>query len=221
MDSLRILIADDHAIVREGLRSLLLSEPGMEVCGEAQNGVEAVKMTLQHQPDVLLLDLVMPVMNGLETIQKIKSEDTNTKILVLTSFAEDEQIFSSLKAGALGYLLKDTSPKELLRSIREVARGESSLHPMVARKLIHEFSQPELESVTSNGQEPLSSRELDVIKLIARGMPNQEIAEILHVSERTVRNHVSTILHKLHLANRTQAALYALRKGIAQLDLHM
>ncbi|TNE52319.1 MAG: response regulator transcription factor [Deltaproteobacteria bacterium] len=217
MTSIRILITDDHAIVREGLRGLIELEPEMEVCAEAENGKEAIELLKIHKPDVLLLDLIMPVMGGLETIHEVNSLNLDTKILVLTSYAEDEHIFSSIKAGALGYLLKDTSPQQLLQSIREVAKGESSLHPMVARRLIQELSQPADDQSKPLSKDPLSARELDVIKLVARGMSNQEISSSLNVSERTVRNHVSTILNKLHLANRTQAALYALREGIAPL----
>lgn len=213
--TIRVLIADDHAVVREGLRGLITSEPGMEVVGEAADGTEAVLKARLLQPDVILLDLVMPRKGGLEAIAEIKRDNPEARILVLTSFAEDDRVFPAIKTGALGYLLKDSSPQELLRAIRQVYRGESSLHPAIARKLIRELSQP---SELPPAEEPLTAREVEVLRLVAQGLSNQEIGEKLVISERTVRNHVSNILGKLHLANRTQAALYALREGLASLD---
>ncbi len=209
--NIRILIADDHAVVREGLRLLISSEPGMEVVGQAADGVEAILGALTLQPDVILLDLVMPRKDGIEAISEIIQENPKARILVLTSFAEDDKVFPAIKAGALGYLLKDSSPQELLQAIRDTYHGESSLHPTVARKLIRELSQP---SDLPPAAEPLTEREVEVLKLVAQGLPNQEIAEKLALSERTVRSHVSNILGKLHLANRTQAALYAVREGL-------
>ncbi len=212
---LRILICDDHAVVREGLRALIATEADMEVVGEANDGEKAVAAFRALRPDVTLLDMVMPRMDGLEAIRVIKGEFPQARILVLTSFAEDDMVFPAIKSGALGYLLKDSSPEELIRAIRDVSRGEASLHPSIARRLIMELSQP---STLPPTPEPLTEREVEVLKLVAKGYSNEEIADALVVSERTARGHVSSILSKLHLANRTQAALYALREGLASLD---
>ena len=215
MDVVRVLIADDHPIVREGLRTLIASEPGMEMVGEASNGAEAVSLVRRLQPDVVLMDLIMPVMDGLQAIGQIKAENPRVSILVLTSFAEEDKVFPAIRAGALGYLLKDTAPDQLLQAIYDVHRGEPSLHPSIALQLIRELNQP---SDLPPAPDPLSQRELQVLKLLAQGLNNQEIADRLVISEWTVRTHVRNILGKLHLANRIQAALYALREGIAGLN---
>lgn len=212
---IRILIADDHAVVREGLSTLIGTEPGMTVVGEAADGNEAVQMMRQHNPDVILLDMVMPNKDGLAAITEIKQENPNAHILVLTSFADDDKVFPAIKSGALGYLLKNASPQRLLQAIRDVHRGEPSMSPDIAKKLMLEMQRPQELPLT---EEPLTEREVDVLRLIAQGLSNQEIAEKLVIGEGTVRTHVSNILSKLHLANRTQAALYALREGLASLE---
>ena len=212
---IRVLIADDHPVVRRGLISLLRTEPSLELVGEAENGAEAVELTRSLEPDVILLDLVMPKMGGLEAIVKIRQENPSARILVITSFADDDKVFPAIKAGASGYLLKEAPPEMLVQAIRDVHRGESWLHPTIARKLIGELHQPPALPPTTD---PLTQRELDVLRLVARGLTNQDIAEELVISEGTVRFHVSNILGKLHLANRTQAALYALQEGLSSLD---
>ena len=212
---IRILITDDHAIVREGLRALIGGKPDMELAGEAADGEEAILKARSLQPDVILMDLVMPRKNGIEAIEEIKRQDPDARILVLTSFAEDDQVLSAIKAGALGYLLKDSSPQELIEAIRCVYRGESSLHPAVARKLILGFGHKQNARL---GVRALTEREMEVLKLVARGLPNHTVAEQLHIGEGTVRFHVSNILSKLQLENRTQAVLYALREGLVTLE---
>ena len=215
MDEIRILIADDHAVVREGLRTLIGSEPDLRLVGEATDGEEAVQQAQALRPDVILMDLLMPRKDGLEAIAEITEENPEARILVLTSFADDDKVFPAIKAGALGYVLKDSLPDQLLQAIHDVAQGVSSLHPTIALKLIREINQPsDLPPVV----DPLTKREVDVLKLVAQGLSNQQIAERLIISEWTVRKHVHNILDKLHLANRTQAALYALREGLASLD---
>jgi len=210
--NIRLLIADDHPVVREGLRGLLSFKPGFEVVGEAEDGVEAILQTDLHRPDVILMDLEMPRKNGLEAIKEIKAAHPKAKILILTSFTEDRKIFAALDAGALGCLLKDSSPQELIRAIRDVHRGELALHPAIARKMLHgQEKPPETES-------PLTDRELEVLKLVAQGLDNPDIAAELVISQPTVRSHITNILTKLNLSNRTQAALYALREGIVSLD---
>ncbi len=214
-ESIRVFLADDHAVVREGLVALIETEADMEVVGTGENGEEAVRRVKHFRPDVTLLDLHMPRKDGLEAIVEIKEALPDARILVLTSFGDDEHVFTAIKSGALGYLLKDTPPHDLIRAIRSVYEGKSALHPDIALKVIRELNKPDDLPPTAD---PLTEREVDVLKLVARGLSNEEVAEILVVSERTVRTHVSNILGKLQLANRTQAALYALREGITSLD---
>ena len=211
---IRILIADDHAIVRKGLRALLSTEPGIEVVGEAQNGREAIDLAQRLAPDVILMDLMMPEVDGLQATEAITSQRPTTRILVLTSFAGDDKIFPAIRAGALGYLLKDSTPEDLVRAIRQVSRGESCLDPAIARKVLMEFARP---SRHTKALHTLSSREEQVLRLVSQGYTNREIAEQLDIAEATVRTHVSGVLTKLNVTNRTQAALYALREGLTSL----
>jgi len=212
---IQVLIVDDHAIVREGQRALIETEPNMEVVGEAKDGFEATEMAISLHPDVILMDLHMPRKEGIEAIKEIKAENPEARILVLTSFTEDEKVYAAIKAGAMGYVLKDSSPQEIMAAIRQIHQGESSMNHIIAEKLMREIQRSSDLPPTA---EPLTVREVEVLKLLALGMSNQDIADKLVISERTVRTHVSNILSKLHLANRTQAALYALREGLANLD---
>jgi NarL family two-component system response regulator LiaR len=212
---IRVLIADDHAILRKGIRALLSTEPDIVVVGEAGDGKEALAQAKALQPDVILMDLVMPNMDGIEATRQVTTDQPRVRILVLTSFVADDKVFPAIKAGALGYILKDSSPDDLVRAIRQVHRGEPTLEPEIARKVLFELAQPPKQPPTPD---PLTERELDVLRLVAQGKSNREIAEELVLAELTVRTHVSNILGKLHLASRTQAALYALKEGLASLD---
>jgi len=212
---IKILIVDDHAVVRKGIRALLATETDLEVIGEAVDGEQAVTLYQELNPDLLLLDLIMPKVNGIEVIKKIKGDHPQAKILVLTSFAADDQVFPAIKAGALGYLLKDTEPDDLIDAIHQVYMGESSLSPTVARKVLEEVFHPAQKPLSPD---PLTNREVDVLQVLAKGKSNRDIAGELSISETTVRTHVSNILGKLHLASRTEAALYALKEGMADLD---
>ena len=213
--TIRLLICDDHAVVRRGLRSLVGVKPEMELVGEAVDGEEAVTMAKKLKPDVIIMDLIMPRKDGVTAIAEIKKKNHDARILVLTSFSDDKNVFSAIKAGASGYLLKDSSPEDLLQAIDDVYHGKSSLHPVIAQKVIHEMHQP---SDLPPTDDPLSEREVEVLRNVAQGMSNQEIAQTLKIKEGTVRIHVGNILNKLQLANRTQATLYALREGLAELD---
>ncbi|MBN1874556.1 MAG: response regulator transcription factor [Anaerolineae bacterium] len=211
---IRVLVVDDQAIVRKGICALLAEIDDIEVIGEAGNGVEAVAQAAVLKPDVVLMDLVMPVMDGIEATHRI-TRDQGLRVLVLTSFAGDDKVFPAIKAGALGYLLKDSMPDALLQAIRQVYRNEPSLHPTIARKVLYEMQQPAQQPPTPD---PLTDRELEVLRLVAQGISNREIADHLVVTEATVRSHVSNILSKLHLANRVQATLYALQEGLTSLS---
>lgn len=211
---IRVLIVDDQAIVRKGICALLAEVAYIQVVGEAGDGAEAIAQAKDLKPDVILMDLVMPGVDGIEAIRQIASCQERIRILVLTSFASDDKIFPAIKAGALGYLLKDSEPADLLQAIQQVDRGEPSLHPIIARKVLREMRRPSNHPPTPD---PLTDRELQVLRLVARGLTNREIAEQLVVTEATVRSHVSNTLGKLHLANRVQATLYALQEGITSL----
>ena len=214
-EMIRVLIADDHAIVRKGIKALLDEVEGVEFVGEAANGKEAIKEALALKPDVILMDLEMPVLDGVEAITQITALQKDTRIISLTSFATDDKVFPAIKAGAVGYILKDSEPERLIEAIKLVHQGESSLDPSIARKVLLEISQASQQPVSPD---PLTEREVEVLKCVAKGLSNREIAERLSIAEVTARTHVSRILSKLHLANRVQAALYALREDIVSLD---
>lgn len=212
---IRLLVVDDHTVVRKGLCSLLTSKYGIEVVGEAEDGLEAVEKARETHPDVILMDMVMPKMTGLEAIIEIRKEDPDARILVLTSFGDDAQITAAIKAGALGYLLKDSSPDELIHTIRSVYMGTFSVPAEMLQALLSE-SQDEDEKIPA--EHDLTERELDVLRELARGSSNQDIADTLFISTTTVRSHVRSIFQKLNLSNRTQAALYALESGLVTRD---
>ena len=211
MKKIRVLLVEDEAIVREGIAAILGYQEEIEITGQAKDGIEAVELAVKTKPDVILLDLQMPRQDGLTTIPMLKEKLPSTHILVLTSFADSDRVYQAIKCGAVGYMLKDATPTQLMQGIRDVAEGQATLYPSIAMRVIRELNDPgELMLST----EPLTPRELETLRLISSGMSNQEIGDKLFVQERTVAKYVSNILDKLHLANRTQAALYAVRKGI-------
>ena len=211
MKQIRILVVEDQAVVRDGIVAILALQPDVLVVGQAEDGLQAVELVKETEPDVILLDLVMPRQDGITTIPKILEIRPDARILVLTSFADSERVFMAIKAGATGYLLKDDTRAQLMQAIIDVSKGQASLHPSIAMKVIHEINHPAELMYTAD---PLTPRELETLRLIARGLSNNEIAAELVVHERTIAKYVSRILEKLHLANRTQAALYALDKGL-------
>ena len=215
MKKIRILVVDDQTVVREGLAAILANYPDIEVIGQASDGIQAMEIVKKEKPDVVLLDMKMPNQDGLTTIPKIKEFSPATRILVVTAFTENDLVYQAIKAGALGYILKDATRDQLLQAVRDVDQGRASLQPSIAVKLIQEINHPTELTYTAD---PLTRRELETIRLIARGLSNQEIADKLVVNERTIAKYVSSILDKLQLANRTQAALYALREGIQGLN---
>ena len=213
--AIRVLVVDDHAIVRKGIRALLAEIDDILVVGEASDGQEAIVQVETSHPDVVLMDLVMPGVDGIQATRQITEHEPPPRILVLTSFAGDDKVFPAIKAGALGYLLKDSEPTDLVAAIRQVHRGEPSLQPSIAQKVLQELQRPAALRPTPD---PLTDREMEVLRSVAKGLSNPAIAERLGITEATVRTHVSNILGKLHLANRVQATLYALQEGITSLD---
>jgi NarL family two-component system response regulator LiaR len=211
-----VLLVDDHKLVRQGVRAFLEAHEEFLIVGEAESGVSAVKLAEQTVPDVVLMDLIMPEMDGVEATRKVKNISPRSQIVVLTSYHEDEHIFPALEAGANSYILKDIDMDELAEAIRRAARGEVTLHPRVASRILQELQGSKREEV--NPFTELTKREMEVLKLIAKGLNNREIAEQLVISEHTVKGHVSNIFSKLHLADRTQAAVYAWQKGVVQRD---
>jgi len=214
MDPITVMIVDDHEMVRRGACSYLEAQPDIALVAQAGSGEEAVKLAQEFIPDVVLMDLVMPGMDGVEATRRVKNISPRTQIVILTSFHQDEYIFPALQAGAISYLLKDVKAAELLEAIRHAARGEATLHPKIAARVIKTFRSLEAEEATSFTV--LTEREMEVLKLIAKGYSNDRIAEELVISVGTVKGHVSNILSKLHLVDRTQAAAYAWQEGIVR-----
>lgn len=207
----RVMLVDDHAVVRQGLRTFLDLQDDITVVGEARDGVEALKLVHEVAPDVVLLDLIMPRMDGIETVRRMKAARPQTQIIILTSFGDDQKVFAAIRSGAAGFLLKDVSPGDLAAAIHAAQRGEASLAPGIATKLMQEIA---VGGNATNEEQPLTEREFAVLALIAQGRSNKQISEELTISEKTVKTHVSNILTKLHLEDRTQAAIYALREGL-------
>ncbi len=215
-EPITVLLVDDHQMVRQGVRAFLDTQPDIQVVGEAAEGATAIGLALEYAPDVVLMDLLMPGMDGVEATRQIKTASPRTQVIVLTSYHQDEHIFPAIRAGALSYILKNVGSAELADIVRRTAAGEAVLHPKVAARIVQELSGTRQENL--NPFTELSEREFEVIRLIADGKRNAEIAQILVLSEKTVKNHVSNILSKLHLADRTQAAVYAWREGLVRRD---
>jgi NarL family two-component system response regulator LiaR len=214
MTPIRVVVVDDQALIRSGIKAIFERGTEVQIVGEAADGASALRVVRRLRPDVVLMDLMMPGMNGAEATRAITDAGPGTRVLVLTSFASDDDVFPAIKAGAAGYLLKDSEPRELMRAIRQVHRGQPVLHSTMAHRVLRELNRPATRTAASR----LTSRELDVLRLVARGLSNHEIADELVLGETTIRTHVSNILDKLQLESRTQAALYALREGLASLS---
>jgi NarL family two-component system response regulator LiaR len=215
VEKIKVLIVDDHQVVRQGLRTFLELHDDISVVGEAQDGQEAVKLVRQFKPDVVLMDLVMPIMDGISATQQVLALDSETKVIVLTSFSEDDKVFPAIQAGAASYLLKDVSPDDLVEAIRAVHHGEARLHPDIARKLMQQVSQ--MHNIPQDSPlDELTGREQEVLRLVARGRSNREIAQELFISEKTVKTHISNILGKLHLEQRTQLVIYAIKNKLVE-----
>jgi NarL family two-component system response regulator LiaR len=215
-DPITVLLVDDHEMVRRGVRAFLETQPDISVVAEAGSGEEAVRLAAEHAPDVALMDLIMPGMDGVEATRRLTSQSPRTRVVMLTSYHDDEHVFPAIRAGALSYVLKEIGPGELAEAVRKAAAGEAVLHPRVAARVVRELYGARRDE--PNAFRELSDRELEVLKLIADGLNNTEIAGRLYVSEKTVKSHVSNILGKLHLADRTQAAVYAWRQGVVRRD---
>ena len=215
-EKITVLLVDDHKVVRQGVRAFLQAQADIEVVAEADSGETAVTLAAEHAPDVVLMDLVMPGMDGVTATRQVKAQSPRTQIIMLTSYHQDEHIFPAIRAGALSYLLKDIEPAALADAVRQAAQGEAVLHPRVAARVVQELHGSRQESI--NVFTELSDRELEVLRLIADGANNSNIAEQLVISEKTVKSHVSNILSKLHLADRTQAAVWAWREGVVRRD---
>jgi DNA-binding NarL/FixJ family response regulator len=211
MEKIRLILVDDHVVVRQGLKMVLGLEPDLEIIAEANNGQEALALVKKYNPHVVLMDLLMPVMDGVSAIRAIKKDFPDIEVVALTSVLEDRLVIDAVEAGAAGYLLKESGPEELVEAIRAAAKGEVRLHPKAQKRLVKEVRTPEM-------RESLTERETETLRLIARGYSNKEIASALDVSEVTVKTHVSSILSKLHLQSRTQVALFALKEGLVGLE---
>jgi len=211
MTKIRLILVDDHIVVRQGLKMVLELEDDLDILAEASNGKEAIAVVDKLKPDVVLMDLLMPVMTGVEAIREIKKNHPEIEVVALTSVLEDRLVIDAVEAGAAGYLLKESGPEELIEAIRAAARGEVRLHPKVQKRLVREVRTPEM-------RESLTERETETLRLVARGFTNKDVAKALHISEVTVKTHVSNILSKLALSSRTQAALFALKEGIVGLE---
>ena len=213
-ESITVIIVDDHAVVRQGLRAYLDALPDIEVVAEADSGEQAVRLAGEFIPDVVLMDLVMGEMDGVEATRQVKNVSPRSQVVVLTSYHQDEYIFPAIQAGAISYILKDVKMEQLSEAVHRASRGEATLHPRVAARVIQEIHSPRKDEI--NPFTELTEREMDVLKLIAKGMSNSRIADELVISENTVKGHVSNILSKLHLADRTQAAVFAWQQGIVR-----
>lgn len=214
MNKIRVLIADDHCMVRQGLKQILELESDIVVVAQASNGREAVELSKEYKPEVILMDINMPVLNGLQAIKELKQEKVDSKIVVLTIHEDREYLFKTLQTGAQGYVLKDAEPSMLIEAIRNVARGETFIQPNMTTQLVKEFNRVTLNEKDKNDESNLTSREVEVLDLIAEGMINKEIAQKLYISEKTVKNHVSSIFKKLNVSDRTQAAIYAFKNNL-------
>jgi two-component system, NarL family, response regulator LiaR len=215
-EPITVLLVDDHALVRQGVRAFLETQNDIAVVAEAGSGEEAVRLATEHAPDVALVDLIMPGMDGVEATRRLTARSPRTNVVVLTSYHDDEHVFPAIRAGALSYILKEVGPDELADAVRKAAVGEAVLHPQVAARVVRELHGARRDE--PNAFHDLSERELEVLKLIAEGLSNAEISNRLFISEKTTKSHVSNILSKLHLADRTQAAVYAWREGVVRRD---